>query len=70
MTQRTLSPLDRLLIDAQNALGTLAGKPLARRPNPAQATPEVELDAGERRDTRWAARPRACSIGTATSTGK
>src|SRR5688500_10564610 len=49
MTRRTLSPLDRLLIDAQNALGTLAGRPLARRPNPAQATPEVELDGDERR---------------------
>ncbi|MEO8364622.1 MAG: 2-polyprenyl-3-methyl-6-methoxy-1,4-benzoquinone monooxygenase [Pseudoxanthomonas sp.] len=47
--QRTLSPLDRLLVDAQNALGTLAGKPMARRPNPAAATPEVELDASERR---------------------
>ncbi|HYM87205.1 MAG TPA: demethoxyubiquinone hydroxylase family protein, partial [Pseudoxanthomonas sp.] len=49
MTHRALSPLDRLLVDAQNALGTLAGKPLARRPNPAEATPEVELDPGERR---------------------
>jgi ubiquinone biosynthesis monooxygenase Coq7 len=47
--QRALSPLDRLLVDAQNALGTLAGKPVARRPNPAAGTPEVELDAAERR---------------------
>lgn len=46
---RALSPLDRLLVDAQNALGTLAGKPVARRPNPAAGTPEVELDAAERR---------------------
>jgi hypothetical protein len=35
MTLRALSPLDRLLVDAQNALSTLAGKPLARRANPA-----------------------------------
>ena len=47
--QRALSPLDRLLVDAQNALGTLAGKPAARRPNPAADAPEVELDAHERR---------------------
>jgi ubiquinone biosynthesis monooxygenase Coq7 len=49
MNARTLSPLDRLLVDAQNALGTLAGKPLARRPNPAADTAHVELDADERR---------------------
>ena len=46
---RPLSPLDRLLVDAQNALGTLAGKPVARRPNPASTTPDVELDDAERR---------------------
>ena len=49
MNARALSPLDRLLVDAQNALITVAGKPLARRPNPAGDTPEVELDSAERR---------------------
>ena len=49
MTSRALTPLDRLLVDAQNALSTLAGKPLARRPNPAGTTPDVELDPAERR---------------------
>ena len=49
MTARALTPLDRLLVDAQNALGTLAGRPVARRPNPAAGTAEVELDANERR---------------------
>ena len=49
MTARALTPLDRLLVDAQNALGTLAGKPVARRPNPAADTADVELDASERR---------------------
>ena len=49
MTTRALTPLDRLLIDAQNALGTLAGRPVARRPNPAADTADVELDANERR---------------------
>ena len=49
MSSRTLTPFDRLLVDAQNALGTLAGKPVARRPNPAGSTPDVELDATERR---------------------
>ena len=49
MIPRTLTPFDRLLVDAQNALGTLAGKPVARRPNPAGTTPDVELDPAERR---------------------
>jgi ubiquinone biosynthesis monooxygenase Coq7 len=49
MTLHDLSPLDRLLVDAQNALSTLAGKPLARRPNPAADTADVELDPSERR---------------------
>ena len=49
MTSRALSSLDRLLVDAQNALTTLAGVSVARRPNPAGTTPEVELDASERR---------------------
>ena len=49
MNSRTLSAFDRLLVDAQNALGTLAGKPVARRPNPASTTPDVELDDAERR---------------------
>ena len=34
---------------AQNALDTVAGKPRARRPNPADDTAEVELDDAERR---------------------
>ena len=49
MNSRTLSAFDRLLVDAQNALGTLAGKPVARRPNPASTTPDVELHDAERR---------------------
>ena len=49
MNSRALTPLDRLLVDAQNALGTLAGRPVARRANPAADTSDVELDASERR---------------------
>ncbi|HEY5972180.1 MAG TPA: 2-polyprenyl-3-methyl-6-methoxy-1,4-benzoquinone monooxygenase [Pseudoxanthomonas sp.] len=49
MNSRALTPLDRLLVDAQNALATLGGKPVAHRPNPAEDTPEVELDPAERR---------------------
>ena len=49
MNSRPLSTFDRLLVDAQNALGTLAGKPVARRPNPASTTPDMELDDAERR---------------------
>ena len=49
MVTRILSPLDRLLVDAQNALVTLSGSPTARRPNPAADTADVALDAAERR---------------------
>ena len=46
---RTLSPLDRLLDSAQNALSTVAGSPRAERANPGEATPDVMLDDTERR---------------------
>ncbi len=48
-TTRTLSPLDRLLADAQNALETIAGAPVAARPNPGAGQADVVLDAAERR---------------------
>lgn len=46
---RTLSPFDRLLADAQNALETIAGAPLAARPNPGADQADVVLDDTERR---------------------
>ena len=46
---RTLSPLDRLLDSAQNALSTVAGSPRAERANPGESTPDVVLDDAERR---------------------
>ena len=46
---RTLSPLDRLLDSAQNALSTVAGSPRAERPNPGSDEPDVVLDEAERR---------------------
>lgn len=46
---RTLSPLDRLLADAQNALDTIAGAPRAARANPGAAEADVVLDDAERR---------------------
>lgn len=46
---RPLSPLDRLLTDAQNALETVAGAPRAARPNPATQEADVVLDDAERR---------------------
>ena len=49
MNTRALTPLDRLLIDAQNALDTVFGAPAAERPNPAAGEPEVVLDDAERR---------------------
>ena len=49
MSTRDFSPLDRLLVDAQNALGTVFGAPPATRANPGAGTPEVVLDEDERR---------------------
>ena len=48
-TTRALSPFDRLLADAQNALETIAGSPLAARPNPGADQADVVLDDAERR---------------------
>lgn len=49
MNTRALTPLDRLLIDAQNALDTIFGAPVAERANPSNGEPEVVLDDAERR---------------------
>lgn len=49
MNTRVLTPLDRLLIDAQNALDTVFGAPAAERPNPSAGEPDVVLDDAERR---------------------
>ena len=46
---RTLSPLDRLLVEAQRALGTSIGVRHAERPNPAGTAPGPALDAADRR---------------------
>lgn len=48
-TTRALSPFDRLLVDAQNALETIAGAPRAERPNPGADQADVVLDDVERR---------------------
>ncbi|GAA4999845.1 2-polyprenyl-3-methyl-6-methoxy-1,4-benzoquinone monooxygenase [Pseudoluteimonas lycopersici] len=48
-TARAFDPLDRLLIEAQRALDSIAGRPEASRPNPAADTAEVVLDEPERR---------------------
>jgi ubiquinone biosynthesis monooxygenase Coq7 len=49
MSTRHYSRLDRLLIEANHALGTALGKPRAERPSPAQGLPTADLDDGERR---------------------
>ena len=49
MTMRDLNPIDRLLIDAQNALGTVFGSPHAERANPGDDQAELVLDEDERR---------------------
>ena len=46
---RTLTPLDRMLADAQNALETIAGIAYAGRPNPGADEADVVLDDEERR---------------------
>jgi ubiquinone biosynthesis monooxygenase Coq7 len=48
-TARAFTPLDRLLIDAQNALGTVFGSPHAERANPGNDEAELVLDDAERR---------------------
>ena len=49
MQNRALTPLDRLLADAQNALETLSGAQRAQRPNPGAPEPDVVLEEPERR---------------------
>ena len=50
MTDRRLSPLDRLLVQADRALRTLSpGTNSLTRRSPATAVPEGELDAGQKR---------------------
>lgn len=44
-----LTPLDRLLVDAQNALGTVFGSMRAQRANPGTGEAELVLDDDERR---------------------
>jgi 3-demethoxyubiquinol 3-hydroxylase len=46
---RTLTPLDRLLADAQNALETIAGTQRATRANPGESEAEIVLDEPDRR---------------------
>ena len=46
---RAFDPLDRLLIEAQRGLDSIAGRPVAGRPNPATGEAEVVLDEPERR---------------------
>lgn len=46
---RRYSPLDRVLIEAQHALGTTLGSARAERANPAGELPQARLDATERR---------------------
>jgi len=49
MTQRHFNLIDRLLIDSQNALGTVFGSARAQRPNPAEDQPDLVLDDEQRR---------------------
>lgn len=49
MNARALTPLDRVLVDAQNALDTVFGTPPAQRANPAGGEADVVLEEAERR---------------------
>jgi ubiquinone biosynthesis monooxygenase Coq7 len=50
MTLRSLSPLDRLLVEFQRAIETIAvATPAAAHPSPAEGLDEPTLDEGERR---------------------
>lgn len=48
-SSRLQTPVDQFLIETQRALETVFGSPPASRPNPAIGTPDIELDAAERR---------------------
>ncbi|MEO8161518.1 MAG: 2-polyprenyl-3-methyl-6-methoxy-1,4-benzoquinone monooxygenase [Arenimonas sp.] len=47
--QRRLSPLDRVLIEAQRGLGGVADDAVAARPNPGGAKPDLEMAEASRR---------------------
>jgi len=49
MPARHFTPVDRLLMDAQNALATVLGSAHAERRNPGDAQPDVVLEEDERR---------------------
>ena len=50
MTKRKLTPLDQILVQADNALSVIAGKtPLPSRPSPAQPYEETQLNSTEQR---------------------
>jgi ubiquinone biosynthesis monooxygenase Coq7 len=50
MTTRRLTPIDRMLINADHALRTLFGRPqTTERPNPAEDIPEADLTDEQRR---------------------
>lgn len=50
IASRRYSALDRLLIEAEHALGTALGDPPAARPSPAGELPRADLDPAQRRD--------------------
>lgn len=49
MPARSLSPADRLLVEAQRALDSVLGAPAANRPNPAGDEGDLVLDEADRR---------------------
>lgn len=49
MTERRLSPFDRLLSEAQRAVESVLGEPVANRPNPGETEGDIVLDEDERR---------------------
>jgi ubiquinone biosynthesis monooxygenase Coq7 len=54
------SLLDRLIIELDRGLRTLAGAPQARRPSPADGLEDVEIPEAERRDTAALMRVNHC----------
>lgn len=49
MSRRDLTAADRILIEAQRAVDSVLGRPLAERPNPAGSEGDLVLDDAERR---------------------
>jgi ubiquinone biosynthesis monooxygenase Coq7 len=60
ISTRTRFDLDRCILEFDKAMRVILGEPAARRPSPAEAVPEGDLDDGSRRDAAALMRVNHC----------